>query len=169
MKLTQNQSQRLTLSVAQKLSVQLLQMDGEELEAYLQRESEQNPAVRLEWSCGPGPGAQAVVGEERDPFAGVCARGPGLYDRLMLQLAASAAPAQQKKDAVALAAFLDGNGYLAGLPDSLFTEGERAGRLRAALSLLQSLEPAGVGRGTCGSVCCCSSRAAAAARRWSAA
>ncbi len=145
MKLTQNQSQRLTLSVAQKLSVQLLQMDGEELEAYLQRESEQNPAVRLEWSCGPGPGAQAVVGEERDPFAGVCARGPGLYDRLMLQLAASAAPAQQKKDAVALAAFLDGNGYLAGLPDSLFTEGERAGRLRAALSLLQSLEPAGVG------------------------
>ena len=39
MKLTQNQSQRLTLSVAQKLSVQLLQMDGEELEAYLQRES----------------------------------------------------------------------------------------------------------------------------------
>lgn len=145
MKLIQNQSQRLTLGVAQKLSVQLLQMDGEELEAYLQRESEQNPAVRLEWNCGPGPAVRAAAEEEHDPFAGVRAAGPGLYDSVLLQLAASRAPAQQKKDAAALAAFLDGNGYLTGLPDGLFTEGPRAGRLADALELLQGMEPAGVG------------------------
>ena len=165
--MTQKQELKLTPQMLQ--SMELLQMSAQELEAYLQELVQENPAAELSepeerqdegeelWRRMQSLADQdnqnrqyvAAEREELDPLARIGTDG-GLEDTLLLhlsrQLERSQAPTLVLRGAQFLAACLDESGYLreevenlaqaAGLPAAVLEEG---------LSLLQTLDPAGVG------------------------
>lgn len=169
MKLEMTQKQELKLTPQMLQSMEILQMSTQELEAYLQELVQENPAAELsEPEERPDEGEElwrrmqsladqdnqnrqyvAAEREELDPLARVGTDG-GLEDTLLLhlsrQLERSQAPTLVLRGAQFLAACLDEAGYLrekvenlaqaAGLPAAVLEEG---------LSLLQTLDPAGVG------------------------
>ena len=169
MKLEMTQKQELKLTPQMLQSMELLQMSAQELEAYLQELVQENPAAELSepeerqdegeelWRRMQSLADQdnqnrqyvAAEREELDPLARIGTDG-GLEDTLLLhlsrQLERSQAPTLVLRGAQFLAACLDESGYLreevenlaqaAGLPAAVLEEG---------LSLLQTLDPAGVG------------------------
>lgn len=169
MKLEMTQKQELKLTPQMLQSMEILQMSTQELEAYLQELVQENPAAELsEPEERPDEGEElwrrmqsladqdnqnrqyvAAEREELDPLARIGTDG-GLEDTLLLhlsrQLERSQAPTLVLRGAQFLAACLDEAGYLrekvenlaqaAGLPAAVLEEG---------LSLLQTLDPAGVG------------------------
>ena len=169
MKLEMTQKQELKLTPQMLQSMEILQMGTQELEAYLQELVQENPAAELsEPEERPDEGEElwrrmqsladqdnqnrqyvAAEREELDPLARIGTDG-GLEDTLLLhlsrQLERSQAPTLVLRGAQFLAACLDEAGYLrekvenlaqaAGLPAAVLEEG---------LSLLQTLDPAGVG------------------------
>lgn len=169
MKLEMTQKQELKLTPQMLQSMELLQMSAQELEAYLQELVQENPAAELSepeerqdegeelWRRMQSLADQdnqnrqyvAAEREELDPLARIGTDG-GLEDTLLLhlsrQLERSQAPTPVLRGAQFLAACLDESGYLreevenlaqaAGLPAAVLEEG---------LSLLQTLDPAGVG------------------------
>ena len=168
-KLEMTQKQELKLTPQMLQSMEILQMSTQELEAYLQELVQENPAAELsEPEERPDEGEElwrrmqsladqdnqnrqyvAAEREELDPLARIGTDG-GLEDTLLLhlsrQLERSQAPTLVLRGAQFLAACLDEAGYLrekvenlaqaAGLPAAVLEEG---------LSLLQTLDPAGVG------------------------
>lgn len=173
MKLEMTQKQELKLTPQMLQSMELLQMSAQELEAYLQELVQENPAAELSepeerqdegeelWRRMQSLADQdnqnrqyvAAEREELDPLARIGTDG-GLEDTLLLhlsrQLERSQAPTLVLRGAQFLAACLDESGYLreevenlaqaAGLPAAVLEEG---------LSLLQTLDPAGVGARDC--------------------
>ena len=168
-KLEMTQKQELKLTPQMLQSMEILQMSTQELEAYLQELVQETPAAELsEPEERPDEGEElwrrmqsladqdnqnrqyvAAEREELDPLARIGTDG-GLEDTLLLhlsrQLERSQAPTLVLRGAQFLAACLDEAGYLrekvenlaqaAGLPAAVLEEG---------LSLLQTLDPAGVG------------------------
>ena len=161
--------QALKLSPQMLQSMEILQMSTLELSEYIQELVQENPAAELAEPADPGDESEELWRrvqsmadqdhqnrqyvtpdrEELDPLARVGTEG-GLEDTLLLhltrQLERSRASTLVLRGAQFLAACLDEDGYLrddvadlaqsAGLPASVLEEG---------LSLLQSLDPPGVG------------------------
>lgn len=171
MELIQSQIQRLSQQQLQ--SVELLQMSAQELETYLRELSQENPVVELEETASApiqtSPREdellrrlrwledndrqnryyQHVDEEEMDPMARVGGAG-GLEETLLRflsrQLDRMTLGEELDRAVRYLAACLDGDGYLRLPLEELADQtGAPLGRLKEALTLLQSLEPAGVG------------------------
>ena len=171
MELIQTQVQRLSQQQLQ--SVELLQMSAQELEVYLRELSQDNPVVELEeTSSAPVQESpreeellrrlrwledndrqnryyQHVDEAEMDPMARVSGAG-GLEETLTRFLSRQLDRMELDKELDRmiryLAACLDGDGYLRFPIEELAGQtGASLSRMEEALSLLQSLEPAGVG------------------------
>ena len=174
MELLQHQSQQQKLSQQQIQSVELLQMSAPELEVYLRELAQENPVVELEEARpeGEGPREAELLGrlswledndrqnryyqhmdeEELDPLARVGTAG-GLEETLFRFLSRQLYQKDLDEDTAQgvryLAACLDGDGYLRTPLDELAENlGCSPARAERYLSILRSLEPAGVGAET---------------------
>ena len=169
MKLTQEQSQQL--SQQQLLGVRLLQMSGLELEHYVRELSQENPVIELNNPSGDAEAEpedklimqmhwleendrqnlyyQRVDSAELDPLARASTAG-GLDDTLVdivaCQLNRLHTPRPMTRLVLYLVNCLDENGYLRFSVEELASSaGVSADRVRSALDLLYTLEPAGIG------------------------
>ena len=171
MELIQSQVQRLSQQQLQ--SVELLQMSAQELESYLRELSQENPVVELEeqpsapvqtstredellrrlrWledNDHQNRYYQHVDEEELDPLARASGTG-GLEETLVrfLSRQLDRMELEEGLDRLVryLAACLDESGYLRFSLEELSGQtGASPDRMKEALALLQSLEPAGVG------------------------
>ena len=154
--LQQNQTQRLQqrLSAQQVRYVRLLEMNEEEVEAAVDRELEENPALEKKEESPTearyyNPRPQA---EPRDWSQVDADDTETLYDHLSAQIRERELPEMIRKIALYIIGNLDSNGYLQRTPaamanDLAFGPGIDAsdGQIRQALQVVQSLDPAGVG------------------------
>ena len=170
MELIQSQVQRLSQQQLQ--GVELLQMSAQELESYLRELSQENPVVELEAHFAPAQESpreedllrrlrwledndrqnhyyQHIDEEELDPLVRVSGTG-GLEETLVRfisrQLDRLGVEEELDRAVRYLAACLDGGGYLRFSLEELSGQtGIPLSRMKQALALLHSLEPAGVG------------------------
>ena len=170
MELIQSQVQRLSQQQLQ--GVELLQMSAQELESYLRELSQENPVVELEEHFAPAQESpreedllrrlrwledndrqnhyyQHIDEEELDPLVRVSGTG-GLEETLVRfisrQLDRLGVEEELDRAVRYLAACLDGGGYLRFSLEELSGQtGIPLSRMKQALALLHSLEPAGVG------------------------
>ena len=170
MELIQSQVQRLSQQQLQ--GVELLQMSAQELESYLRELSQENPVVELEEHFAPAQESpreedllrrlrwledndrqnhyyQHIDEEELDPLVRVSGTG-GLEETLVRfisrQLDRLGVEEELDRAVRYLAACLDGSGYLRFSLEELSGQtGIPLSRMKRALALLHSLEPAGVG------------------------
>lgn len=170
MELIQSQVQRLSQQQLQ--GVELLQMSAQELESYLRELSQENPVVELEEHFAPAQESpreedllrrlrwledndrqnhyyQHIDEEELDPLVRVSGTG-GLEETLVRfisrQLDRLGVEEELDRAVRYLAACLDGGGYLRFSLEELSGQtGIPLSRMKRALALLHSLEPAGVG------------------------
>lgn len=169
MKLIQQQVQQLNQQ--QLLSVELLQMGVQELDAYLRELAQENPLVDLEDTASPPEPTdtdqllgrltwledndrqncyyQHVDTEDLDPLAQVGTSG-GLEETLVRfvsrQLFRQHTSVQLTRRVCYLAACLDHNGYLSQpLPELAAAFGCSTADMNEALMMLHTLEPAGIG------------------------
>ena len=170
MELIQSQVQRLSQQQLQ--GVELLQMSAQELESYLRELSQENPVVELEEHFAPAQESpreedllrrlrwledndrqnhyyQHIDEEELDPLVRVSGTG-GLEETLVRfisrQLDRPGVEEELDRAVRYLAACLDGGGYLRFSLEELSGQtGIPLSRMKQALALLHSLEPAGVG------------------------
>lgn len=174
MELIQSQSQQQQLNQQQIQSLELLQMSAQELEEYLQELTQENPVVELETGRQEGDDAredelfdrlswledndqqnryyQHVDKEELDPLARAGTSG-GLEETLFRFLSRQLYQKDLDEDDAQgvryLAACLDGDGYLRTPLEELARNLGRPKRdLERWLTILRSLEPAGVGAET---------------------
>ena len=169
MNLEMSQKQTLKLSPQMLQSMEILQMSALELGAYIQELVQENPAAELSDPPAAEDGSEelwrriqsladqdnqnrqyiSAVREELDPLARVGTDG-GLGDTLLLhltrQLERSRASTLVLRGAQFLAACLDEDGYLReDLPGLAQAARLPAAVLEEGLTLLQSLDPPGVG------------------------
>jgi RNA polymerase sigma-54 factor len=145
----QSLGHRQTLAVSQQLrqAIVLLQMGNAELQAFIERQAEENPFVELALPARPAPAPQRAAGDDDwDRIAALPDRtGRSLYVHVAGQLGAM----DLGPDDLALAAvFLDElepSGWLgAATVDIAARAGATVGAAEALLARLQRLDPAGV-------------------------
>ncbi len=131
------QQQKLAMTPRLQQAIHVLQLSGVALEAYLEAEVEKNPLLDLPVSRSKNDGFSMldVIGET-----------PSMLDELHSQIGLMVLTPQQKTLACALVGELDEGGYLRSplfeLADRLRTD---TAAIEAALNVVQSCEPAGIG------------------------
>lgn len=146
--LTLRQTQRLGLSAGVLTGLAVLRMPAAELAEALAREAEANPFLLpgLPPPSMGGYGANGGALADSDASALVAAPPPGWQESLLAQLGQRRMPPEVAALAKALVAELDERGWLETPLDSLAREWDApSAALEAALSELQSCEPAGIG------------------------
>ncbi|AIQ70178.1 RNA polymerase factor sigma-54 [Paenibacillus graminis] len=144
MRLVMDTKQKMGLSPGLRQSVEVLQMDSQELDQYVHRLSEENPLIEVEYTWG----ASSVKGCKSTQHLLQYAAGPRhtLQDHLLSQLTLLSLTKSEQALAAYLIGCLDDNGYFAEQ-----VEGVAAGLgvgcqvIEAGLRHVQSLEPYGVG------------------------
>lgn len=143
-RLTVAQKQTLVLTPALKVSIQLLQLSGQDLEAFIADRAEENPV--LDRVGGPANGTYAakaaggiVALESR------LAEAPSLTSRLLQQLDLAFSDPLERRVALTLLEELDESGYLTCDLGRLAEDlGVRPDALDAVLRRMQAFEPAGL-------------------------
>ncbi|QOS77286.1 RNA polymerase factor sigma-54 [Paenibacillus sp. JNUCC31] len=141
---------RLSITPEMKQSIHLLTLSGQELARYLQDIADENPVLELE-----EPPALRVRLPRRmnqgqlysyDPLLQARGAEPTLEQLLTSQLRLLGLPSALKTIAVYLAGCVNADGYLAmELEEVVLAKGISMAEAEAALDILQSLDPAGVG------------------------
>lgn len=146
----QRQSQRLALTPRMRQSLAMLQMPAFELDQFIEQQAVENPVIDLDALSEPDLDWEAELGyasfdDENDKFATAAAH-ETLRDDLLFQLMALDLEKPVRTIVEYLVDSLDERGYL---PEEMVPESVSDPRLRIlfarALSVLRSLEPAGVG------------------------
>ncbi|PLT48194.1 RNA polymerase sigma-54 factor RpoN [Paenibacillus pasadenensis] len=144
--LRQEQRQKLALTQQMRQSLALLALPAAELDRAVRELAADNPLLEIR-----EPAASRRLGgrghaSAADPLERAAAAPPTLEAELLAQLRLSGAPAPLRRAAAWLAGNLDESGWLA-LPLAEAAERLRlsAAEAEAALRLLQSLQPAGIG------------------------
>ncbi|MEG0942258.1 MAG: RNA polymerase factor sigma-54 [Angelakisella sp.] len=168
MKLEMNITQRQGLSQRMEQSVHILQMGAQELENYITELSMENPVIELEAGQEKDtqlyeelitnadkleyepriPEAGLVFDGEENPLEKLCGETPSesLTDYLLRQLLYCSASPEDKLAAKRLIGYLDDNGYLTVDRNTLCSEtGYNRLQLDTAITMIQSLDPPGVG------------------------
>lgn len=157
--------QTLALSPQMLQSMQVLRMSGEELAGHIEKCALENPMLEVQQHSGPPQGGAellsklqwltsngshrfSAVGAAKEPAQEPAAamEPTTLYAHLMSQLRM----AKTDRDSAVLCAYLigslDENGYLDETVQTIAVQlGKESGEVVAALELLRSFEPAGVG------------------------
>jgi len=135
-----HQSQQLALTPGLRQSLAILQMSGSELADLVQQELDQNPLLTAETHYAPRGQADYAIALE------TVAAQKSLHERLRDQIALIAAPHDIRALAEYLAADLDESGFLGESQQSLILAGTVTNaQMTAAIRLLQSCEPVGIG------------------------
>lgn len=139
-----NQSQRLSMTPQLRQAIEILQLNKIDLQKLIEEEVEKNPLLELKTpkaSVASSSGTQNTI----DTVDMISAK-LSLLDHLSSQISLMATPKKIRKIALNLIGELDENGYLScpvfELSDRLNTN---TTDIEAALALVQSCEPAGVG------------------------
>lgn len=166
MKIGMDISQKQSLAVTQQLvqNLEVLQMNKQELQSYLEKEAMENPAIdlerlndgntgeRLRWLCGkerprPESGAGADEGEDRscENYGESASRGESLEENIRAQLSGCRLSEMERLIANYLIGCIDSRGYLDEEPEEtaelLNTDSRDVEKI---LELLRSFSPAGV-------------------------
>ena len=131
------QHQKLAMTPRLQQAIYVLRLSGAELEAYLEREAEKNPILEL-------PASRS----RNDAFSALdmVSTPESMLDNLLRQIGLMSLPPSRATLARALVGELDESGYLRTplfeLADRL---GAETGAIEAALYVVQSCEPSGIG------------------------
>lgn len=153
MKITLNNEQKLVLGQEMQMSMQVLQMNTQELEAYLQELATENPLLEIHAPAEHSPSfshpVQAHAAQTDLPEASERLQSASLYESLKgalrEQIAAARVPVLMRRELLYLVDEMDERGYLPQDAGDLRIFGGSLQRYEDAVTVLQSLEPAGVG------------------------
>lgn len=156
MKLELNYTQKLAMNTQMQQSLKILQMNNLELEGYLNELAQENPLIEItppqvsrEYSIFTlGQGYQGRGNRESNApreLVPAVQDYETLQDSLREQTAALRIPETLRREVRFLIGELDEQGYLPEVPADLERFGASRVRYENAVSVLQSLEPAGVG------------------------
>lgn len=144
MRLAMDTRQRMGLSPGLRQSVEILQMDSQELDQYVEQLSVENPLIEIEYTLG----GSRVKGRNSTQHLLQYAEGPqrNLQDYLLSQLNLLPLSGTERMLAAYLIGCLDDNGYLVERVDEIAAGlGVSRQVVEAGLGCVQSLEPYGVG------------------------
>ncbi|UPK45117.1 RNA polymerase factor sigma-54 [Paenibacillus pabuli] len=141
---------RLSITPEMKQSIHLLTMSGQELARFLQEAADENPVLELAERSAPRTRLPRRLNQGRfssyDPLLQIKGAEPTLEHLLISQLRLQNLPAAIEKTAVYLAGCVNDDGYLTmNLTEVVLAKGVSMPEAEAALDILQSLDPAGVG------------------------
>ncbi|HBU80731.1 MAG TPA: RNA polymerase sigma-54 factor [Paenibacillus sp.] len=141
---------RLSITPEMKQSIHLLTLSGQELARYLQEAAEENPVLELEEPSvlRTRLSRRLHVGSfsSHDPLLQVKGAEPTLEHLLISQLRLQSLPPSVEKTAIFLAGCVNEDGYLTmDLTEVMAAREVSMPEAEAALDILQSLDPAGVG------------------------
>lgn len=157
LQLTQGQSQQLSGEMLQSLHV--LQMNREDLSAYIREEVEKNPVLESDFMAAPGRNESLEVyssgshfhndDETHPDLSQYVSSGTSLEEYLTEQLGVLDLTDSLRSLCLHIIGDLDERGYLCETADALAKEcGTGVREIRAALKVVQSLDPAGIAAGT---------------------
>ncbi|MGC5775559.1 RNA polymerase factor sigma-54 [Paenibacillus pabuli] len=141
---------RLTITPEMKQSIHLLTLSGQELARYLQDVADENPVLELEEPTALRARLPRRMHQGQlysyDPLLQAKGAEPTLEQLLSSQLRLLDLPSALKTTAVYLAGCVNADGYLTmELEEVVLAKGISVTEAEAALDILQSLDPAGVG------------------------
>ncbi|MFS0857987.1 RNA polymerase factor sigma-54 [Paenibacillus taichungensis] len=141
---------RLSITPEMKQSIHLLTLSGQELARYLQEAADENPVLELEEPSTLRTRLPRRLNQERfssyDPLLQIKGAEPTLEQLLISQLRLQNLPPVTEKTAVYLAGCVNEDGYLTmELTEVVSARGISMPEAEAAMDILQSLDPAGVG------------------------
>jgi len=141
---------RLSITPEMKQSIHLLTLSGQELARYLQEAADENPVLELEEPSTLRTRLPRRLNQERfssyDPLLQMKGAEPTLEHLLISQLRLQNLPPAMEKTAAYLAGCVNEDGYLTmKLNEVVTVRGISMAEAEAALNILQSLDPAGVG------------------------
>ncbi|MDQ0192519.1 RNA polymerase factor sigma-54 [Paenibacillus wynnii] len=144
MRLALDTKQRMGLSPGLRQSVEVLQMDSQELGQYVDRLSEENPLIEVQYLLG---GSRVKSGKSSQHLLQYAASPRhNLQDHLLSQLSLLTLPTTERIIAAYLIGCLDNNGYFAEQVEEIAAGlGVGCQDIEAGLRCVQSLEPYGVG------------------------
>ena len=157
LQLTQGQSQQLSGEMLQSLHV--LQMNREDLSAYIREEVEKNPVLESDFMAAPGRNESLEVyssgshfhndDETHPDLSQYVSSGTSLEEYLTEQLGVLDLTDSLRSLCLHIIGDLDERGYLCETTDELAKEcGTGVREIQAALKVVQSLDPAGIATGT---------------------
>lgn len=144
----QTQTQSMRLSQEMKQAIEVLQFDKEQLQDFLRNKALENPLLEIsEPSFGSLGGVSSHERKDGiDPFVQVSDGAGSFYDQIIRQIHMNYRDTFLRTMILFLANYLDENGFLAvTLEEAAEMSGGTPIELLDALTLLQQLEPAGVG------------------------
>ncbi|MGX6961092.1 RNA polymerase factor sigma-54 [Vagococcus xieshaowenii] len=147
----QKQTQKLAMTQALQQSIQILQYNTDDLLAFLENKTLENPLMELEVTTGeydePYVNRQSYQGEdEQNVFANIADNRMSLFEYLIDQIHLNYRDTYLRQLIIFLVEFIDVNGYLSiDLKDAAEKTGSEYIQMLDALTLLQQLDPPGVG------------------------
>lgn len=153
LKAEQEQTISLSLTPAVLQSIRILQLSGAELISFIEEQAAENPLVELEWKdrpAGRNGGARTINdGPLPDVLDRVSRPQTTLEEHVLSQLRMEGLPPVLFRAAAFLAGNLNESGYLEGsLAELAGTAGVSEELMEEALSVIQNLDPAGIGART---------------------
>ncbi|MGX7029974.1 RNA polymerase factor sigma-54 [Vagococcus zengguangii] len=148
----QKQSQKLAMTQALQQSIQILQYSTDDLLAYLENKTLENPLMEMDVTTGIYDEPYAVRGasyqgdDEQNVFANIPDNSVSLFEYLIEQIHLNYRDTYLRQLIIFLVEFIDVNGYLSiDLEDAAEKTGSEYIQMLDALTLLQQLDPPGVG------------------------
>ncbi|MEA4829361.1 MAG: RNA polymerase factor sigma-54, partial [Enterococcus thailandicus] len=145
----QQQTQKLAMTQQLQQSIQILQYNSEELLAFVENQALENPLVEVvepEWQPDYKKTSNNYDGEETSYLNQIPDTKGSLFESLIDQVHLNYRDTFLRKMILYLIEYIDLNGFLTiDLADASEDTGASAIQLLDALTLIQQLEPAGVG------------------------
>lgn len=151
--LTQRQRQTQQLALTQQLqqSLQVLQYNGEELYAFINQQALENPLIELNNQYYTGlarknTGMVSTAMANEINFGQIADTSQSLFDYLLAQVHLNYRDTVLRKQVISLMSYLDHTGFLTMSLEEIAAESQQSYILLLdALTLIQQLDPAGVG------------------------
>ncbi|MHC5268172.1 RNA polymerase factor sigma-54 [Enterococcus sp. LJL98] len=145
---TQKQVQKFVLTQQLQQSIQILQYSTEELRIYIENEALENPLIELVevHDLAPNERTQNYQGEESDYLTQIPDTSQSLFESLIEQIHLNYRATYLRTLVLYLVEYIDLNGFLTiSLEEAAEQTGGSLIQMLDALTLIQQLDPAGVG------------------------
>ncbi|PIO83872.1 RNA polymerase factor sigma-54 [Loigolactobacillus backii] len=143
----QKQVQKLVMTQQLQQSIQMLQFSVDGLQKFLEQKSLENPLIELKADYSGGTTASSLTGNRTDNYMNAIPDTPSsLFDYLLQQVRLTLRDTPLRDLVLFLLEYVDSNGYLKiSLADATEKTGADQLQLLDAITLLQQLDPPGVG------------------------
>lgn len=136
--LTMDLSQKLVLTQRMKLSIEILQMNSEELDEFIKKEQESNILIRVEKSS---TSVGSYRDDEYDPYSTIGSEDPSFYDLLYEQIGEQKLGRVMKEICEYIVDNIDSRGYLSHWIRHPYNQFD----FDRGLEIVRGFEPRGVG------------------------